>query len=413
MEDDGGTPDRGAPTIGDDVGVTRDTSGRRLTADHSGRDPASAVSAVSASLALPLTMLSALLYLVGFWSPWVYEFTTPGSGNAPISGSMESFSTLLSFIHYRPSSHLVFGVFGLLGLVWDALPICGILLSLTLWLRRAALRALVGVYVSWLLLATAVTGVALYGEFSVPAVQCVEGCSSPPFIIHRQVAWGAWLTLGVLLLAWVSLGALIQRRTDPSTALGTEPSTTSRLAPSTLPHTHSRSSLVGAGVYTLGVAIWAVGLLLAPWATAGCSGIPLSLTHLARGSCMGLDGYDLLVAGLVKLGWEQSEAKPLLAMYLNAYRIIELLLIAGVVLIVLLWRTGRARSMRAAVTVWMILVTLVFMAGWQGTSDHLGHPAALVFGAAAPWGVGSGVWICAVGIILGWAGCTAVWLRAR
>lgn len=229
------------------------------------------------------------------------------------------------------------------------------------------------------------------------------------FIIHHQVAWGVWLTLCALVLAWVALGALMQRRTDPST----DRPTASSPMPRTPPHSRSRSALLGAGAYTLGVALWALGLLLVPWVTAGCSSIPFSLTHFVRGSCMGLDGYDVLSAGLIKLGWEQSEVTPLLAMYLDALHIIELLLIAGVVLTVLLWRPGRVHSIPVAVTVWMILVTLVFMVGWQGTTGSLDHPAALVFGADAPWVVGPGVWLCAAGILLAWAGTGAGWLHAR
>lgn len=379
-----------------------------------------------AALALPLILFSALLYLAGFWSPWLQGFTTITSGHGcggcgavptgAVSGSAASFTGLLALLHHQPGgSRLIFGWFGWLdvfAMLWDILPFGLIVLSLALWLRKGTSRALFVVYTAWLLFATSVVGVGLYGTFAVLAGDRCEGdCATALFMDHLWVTWGAWLTLGALLLAWIALGLYIRNPiADRSIAASAEDRAAARI--------FSRSAWVGAGLFTLGVAIWAFGLLVVPWVTKRCAGIPLSVTHFVRGTCSGLDGYDVLSTGMVN-GPGGRLGATIWDMGLDPYRIIVLLLFVGAVLATLLWRPGRLGHERwarytlpVAASAWTMLVAGEFVLGWEGTTERLGQVGAVVFGGP-PQVVGPGLWISAAGLVLAVAGAGAGWHNAR
>src|SRR5579871_2060251 len=101
------------------------------------RDGRTSIGARVTSLALPLMLLSALLYVMGMWSPWLTVVTSVVGGNGSggtstgvTSGTAASFTGLVTLLHLAPAAdRLAFGWYGpldMLAMVWDVLPLCGI-----------------------------------------------------------------------------------------------------------------------------------------------------------------------------------------------------------------------------------------------------------------------------------------------
>jgi len=329
-----------------------------------------------------------------------------------MTGSDLTLIGLFAFAFRRPAGLLTFSPLVASLVIWDALPIVGVALALAVCRGQARARWLVGVYAAWLAFLSAMTGFGVYRAFvTLRSYPCLDGCGDPNVTYHSQLAWGIWLSLGALLLAWVAFGALWLRRTPPNAAVGAAQDSATGTVARPPRRAFSRAYMLGVGVFTLGAVAWTVGLFVVPWVTVGCVGIPLSFAHFSHGSCMGLDGYDMLIAGLNHAAW--IRALGTLTVEEVALRSMELLAVAGAVAVWWLWTPWRARYARAealAAVVWLLLVTLMFIIGWQGTARNLGQPAQLVFGAQGTWGVGPGVWLAAVGLALAAVGCMVAWV---
>ena len=405
---------RGAPVGRTDVVFTEDAFLRRGAADQGGRGR---LARVGAALALPLTLLSAILFLVGFWAPWLYRaitfpFPSPGPiETLPVSGSDVTLLGVLSFIAYHRAALYTMSPLLAVASIWDGLPFVGIVLAVALWRSQTRPRWLVVVYLAWLVFVTALTGVGAY-RMSVLLTQpgCQGSCANAPVAYHMQLAWGLFVALFALALAWVALVALLRRRAQANATQGAANDATSGHAVVAL-STRSRAYLLASGVFMLGWALWTLGLFFTPWVTAGCTGIPIAFAHFAHGSCMGLDGYDMLIAGLNHVGWADDQS-----LVIGALRVMYALTFAGVVVAWLLWAPGRARLHRlvgALGALWGVLAMLLFLLGWHGATNNVGQPTQLVIGAEGTWGIGPGVWLCAVGIVLAWVGAAVVWARGR
>jgi hypothetical protein len=395
-------------------------------------DRSAGIGARLTPLALPLVLLGALLYVAGTWSPWLSVFTTVTGGNESgatsvgvISGSGADFTGLIAPLHLSPAAdRLVFGWYGwldVLAMVWDVLPLCGIVLAVALWLRGGQSRGLRGVYAAWLVFSSAATGAGLYGTFAVLVGDHSVGGGAPlPLTLHATVTWGVWLTLGALALGWLAFGALPQWRSPERLDGGASARAAMTHPAASDAATRERDPIawLGASAFTVGAAIWAFGLLLVPWVTAGCTGIPISFTHFVRGKCAGLDGYDVLSAGLANgPGNPFNTTNTTISNFgLDPAHIVVALIFAGLLLAVLLWRPGparmRVRAILAVATLWALLALLELLIGWVGTIYRLGHQQILVYGEA-PQVVGPGLWLCVAGIALTLAGIGAGWLGVR
>ncbi len=383
------------------------------------------LSRIGALVALPLTLLSAILYLVGFWSPWLYEITAPSPGSNfpgsafPSSGSDITLAGLFAFAFRRPSQLFTFSPLVASLFIWDAMPLVGVVLALALWRGRSRSRWLMGVYAAWLVFLTAATGFGVYRAFvELRSQLCAGSCADPKFTVHWQIAWGFWLALSALLLAWIAFAALWLRRVAPNAEAPAETPAPPNAGPNATGRperrTFSRAYALGVGAFTLGATLWALGLFIVPWVTSGCAGVPLSFAHFSRGSCMGLDGYDMLIAGLVRFALARTLGP--LAIATLALHCMELLAVAGAVLAWRLWTLGRARSVwieALAQAVWLVIVTIMLVVGWLGAAGQIGQPAQLAYGAQGTWGMGPGVWLAVVGIALAWVGGVVAWVGRR
>lgn len=405
---------RGAPVGKTPVAFTEDAFLRSDAADQGARGR---LARVGAALALPLTLLSAILFLAAFWAPWLYRtltitFKSPGpTGPAlPISGSDVTLLGVLSFIAYHRAALSTMSPLLAGASIWDGLPFVGIVLAVALWRSQTRPRWLMSIYMAWLVFATALTGVGAY-RMSLLLTQpdCQGSCANAPVGYHTQLAWGLFMALFALALAWVALVVLLRRGAQANATQGAAIDATAGHAAVAMLPQRTRVYLLASGVFTLGLALWVMGLFFTPWVTAGCTGVPIAFAHFAHGSCMGLDGYDMLIAGLNHVGWADDQW-----LVVGALRVMYALTFAGVVVVWLLWAPGRAQLTRlvgALGALWGLLAMLLFLVGWQGATSNVGQTAQLVFGAQAPWGIGPGVWLCAVGITLGWVGSVVVWAR--
>jgi hypothetical protein len=208
--------------------------------------------------------------------PWVT--VRVDFGEATFDSQVSGMQGLLILATQVSHSRFVAGSLDLLGF---ALPLLGLLLGLLL--QRRVSRTSISIFGLWLLVATVASllasAVALTTSGSTP---CAEGCVG----MSRSIEWSAWLTVAALALGWLAFGiALRQWRTVAYISLVTA----------------VRSSPLrwaGAGVFSLGLIIWALGLLIVPWATSGCAGLHFSLNHFVRGACSEVDSYDVVIAGL-------------------------------------------------------------------------------------------------------------------
>lgn len=345
-----------------------------------------------------LAVASALLFVLGVWAPWAMDTVTaatplgPLTSTVPVSGDSFGFTIVYQAIHPQPISlnqPVIFWSLTLLTLLWDALPLCGLLLSLALW--QHASRVVLRLSLAWLMLSTVGAALGIAHDFSMAGMHaCSTGCMT----IDGQVSWGVWLTLVALGLAWIALWLLAQRPMQPGSA-----------------STRGWRAQVGAGAFAVGVVLWALAILLLPWVTAGCSGIPFSLTHFARGACMGLDGYDVLSAAIYNAP-QSALALGDLDITLGALHIIEFFCATGACLVVLLWRPRWSRSLRVPVAMWLALATVVFVLCWYGTSIRLVKGGAVAY-TTAPFVVGPAIAATVVALLLGWAGGVLIWLGKR
>lgn len=334
-----------------------------------------------------LPLVSALVLMVAVWLPWMTitvdwsslpGFAGGAGGPSQLQSEMQLYGVIvLRFLTEQPGT-ATRTLAKAIGLVWTAAPLIGLLLGLFLRRQQAISRGLALVYGVWLAVATAVTVRLIFALLAIAPQACWQTCTALP-VTQRRFEGGFWLDIGSLAIGWIALVGLVAlRRTfrHSTILISTASYTTRRLA--------------SAGVITLGVTIWAFGLLAVPWATAGCTGLHLSFTHFVQGACTGVDGYDVLVVGLRST--------------LPALLLIELLATVGLYSVVTVWLPQWSRASRLWILCWSLLVTLLFAVSMVGVRATLANPPRLTYLQPEPWLVGPGAVICAIGILLVWLG---------
>jgi hypothetical protein len=300
------------------------------------------------------------------------------------------------------------GVLGrILAYLLMMLPPVAVPLALVLWLPvfRTATRRVYLLGFGWLSLASVFSGLGAAGIFLWHGIPTLAGASRP----FRPVefispAWGLWLSLGSLLVIWVSL--IVAWRLLPSRLIGApEPGAT---------RVYSRHGVVETLV-TGGVALWTAGFLLLPWAQTQCSALVISLTHTASGNCSTLDGYDAL-------SYAFANAQPF-GIFLDPNTISpahvlaqpwEIVLTCGALAIVLLWWQPRTIATHVCSAIWLAGAIILTGLGIYGVNNIFDGAPTLIYGASAGWGTGAGVVVALVGIALTAFGVALLaWRQAR
>ncbi|MGE5334568.1 MAG: hypothetical protein ACM3N4_07705 [Nitrososphaerota archaeon] len=340
-------------------------------------------------LTLALPFVSVAFLMLATWLPWVSLraiFSDPGVAlpnpastvtfDAPYNGA-NGFLGLLARVF--PSAPLQFRA---VSLIWSAWPLVGLLLSLFFLRQRQqkVSKTLLALYGGWLALTTIITIAVIYGLLTIVApLSCWQTCS-PMSVTNRQPNAGLLIVLTGLGLGWLALGLLRGGR-NPLSAT----------APAVSTAQYSPLHLIGAGVFSLGAALWAFAVLAIPWATSGCTGLHLSLNHFAQGSCSGVDGWDVFIAGL-----GSRAALGIVA--------VELVPTVGLFAVISVWLPRLIRSTWVTTLGWILLLTALFFIGIVGVGATIAHPPVLTSFAHDPWVAGQGDAVCGFGILLGWVG---------
>jgi hypothetical protein len=285
-----------------------------------------------------LPVVSALALPFAPWLPWMtMPVATSAPWNAPSMNMSLSGFNVLRFLVERPSvtRRLVVAT---LELLWAIAPLMGLLLGLFHLRGPRVPRLVVALYGVWLALVSAVNILLMIALIRYAPQSCGLTCSAL-HVTQRQSEPGLWLALGGMVAGWLAFGGLLYFRGSINTAVHSD-----------APIRRSPQQRAGASIYTLGAAAWALGLLAVPWATSGCFGVRLSLSHFVRGACSGIDGYDALAAGPV--------SNALLSVLL-----IAALATIGVYLVVIAWLPRLTRVMVLGIGCWNLLVALVFFDG--------------------------------------------------
>ena len=336
-----------------------------------------------------LPFVSVAFLMLATWLPWVSLraiFSEPGAA-LPNPASTVTFDTPYNGANgFLGLLALIFAPvpvqFRAVSLIWSAWPLVGLLLSLFFLRQRQqmASRTLLALYGGWLALTTIITIAVIYGLLTfVAPLSCWQTCS-PMSVTKRQPNAGLLIVLTGLGLGWLSLGLLRGRRSSLSAA-----------APAVSTARYSPLHLIGAGVFSLGAALWAFAVLAIPWASSGCTGLHLSLNHFVQGACSGVDGWDVFNAGL-----GSHAALGLFAL--------ELVPTMGLFVVISVWLPHLTRSTWITTLGWVLLLTPLFFIGIAGVGATITHPPVLTSFAHDPWVAGQGDALCGFGILLGWVG---------
>ena len=337
---------------------------------HSTRGRALLNSPFARGLARVLPLIGALLLLVAVRLPWaelriaygdvLFDAQFSGMDGILRLGSLDDRSRLLS---------------AMLNLLWDVAPVCGLFLCLAFSIRRRISWLLLSAYGAWLLLVTVLSLLSLRGVLTASGyIECGANCTG----VTRAIEWGAWVAFAALAFGWLALALLIRYRAR------LERGSSATIA------RYSALHRAGAAVLTLGVALWALGLYAVPWATSGCTGLHLSLNHFVRGTCSGMDGYDMLSATLSgdgQLAWALFEAAS----------------VAGFFLAIAVWLPRLTRATWIIAAGWSLLVALLVVMGLHGIEVTMAHPPHFTYDEG-PWKLSYGTSICALVIVVGGIG---------
>ncbi|HEU5348528.1 MAG TPA: hypothetical protein VFU63_07925, partial [Ktedonobacterales bacterium] len=121
------------------------------------------------------------------------------------------------------------------------------------------------------------------------------------------------------------------------------------------------------------------------------TGLHLSLNHFVIGTCSGVDGWDVFTAGMGRNDW-------------MALVFLEVVPIMGLYVVIDIWLPRLARSTWIVAACWSLLQTLLFLVGIAGVRKTLAYPPVFTAGPHDPWVVSLGVFVCGLGILLGWVG---------
>ena len=322
-------------------------------------------------MARSLALVSTVLLFMALSLPWVTVWVDFGDVrfDSQVSG-MQGLMILTTHV-----SHSRF-VAGMLNLLWFALPLLGLLLGLLL--QRRVSRTSISIFGLWLLVATVASllasPVALTTSGSTP---CAESCGG----MSRSVEWAPGSPSLPSRWGGSRLGCSCANRVPSRMFL------LSQMYPS------RRFTAAGAGVFSLGFIMWALGLLVVPWATSGCAGLHFSLNHFVRGACSGVDGYDVVIAGL---GPNSALIWPFLA----------ITSVMGVFVLVTTWLPRLTRPTWITALGWCTGDADAFI-GLTGVQATIVHPPRFSSEAQDVWDPSFGIAICALGIVLGWLGAAS------
>ena len=336
-----------------------------------------------------LPLLGAILLLIGSWMTWVtvrFGFAIDGFQNGSFEMPIMGWTGLLGLIDQTPFIALArVSLF-----IWDVFPLTGILLCLILPRQQRVNRGLLALYGAWLLVTTVTVALIVAHALAISTpFPCAPGDPVCPEtrVLSRSIEVGGWLTLGSLALSWLALGLLMQRRKATVFVRGSGATVTAQAR-------YTPSHHLGAGVFTLGAFVWAFGLLAVPWATSGCTGLHLSLNHFVRGTCSGVDGYDVLTAGLTSLHQNGVISWPM----------IEVAGVIGLFAVITVWLPRLKRVTWATALAWSLLAALFFAVGAIGVRATIAYPPVFTSDPHDPWTGSYGVALCALGIVVCWAG---------
>lgn len=346
-----------------------------------------------------LPLLAALLLFVGSLLTWVtvrFSFFTDSldlSSTNSFDMAIMGWSGLLGLIDQTPFIALA----RLTLFLWDVFPLAGILLGLILMRQRRVTRPPLTLYGAWLLITTLVFALILaHGLTMTSPFPCAPGAPVCPqtWVVSRGIEAGGWLTLGSLALSWLALGLLIQRQRT-SAVIATPPgvdlvSLTSLTPALRYPPSHR----LGAVIFTAGAALWAFGLFAVPWATSHCTGLHLSFNHFVRGACGGVDGFDVLSAGLAVSGQNSVISWPL----------IEFAGITGLFVVITIWLPRLTRGTWVTALGWLLLASLLAFIGMRGIQATIANPPRFTYDMQGEWVGSYGAAICALGVIVCLAG---------
>lgn len=346
-----------------------------------------------------LPLLAALLLFVGSLLTWVtvrFSFFTDSldlSSTNSFDMAIMGWSGLLGLIDQTPFIALA----RLTLFLWDVFPLAGILLGLILMRQRRVTRSPLTLYGAWLLITTLVFALILaHGLTMTSPFPCAPGAPVCPqtWVVSRGIEAGGWLTLGSLALSWLALGLLIQRQ-RASAVIATPPgvdlvSLTSLTPALRYPPSHR----LGAVIFTAGAALWAFGLFAVPWATSHCTGLHLSFNHFVRGACGGVDGFDVLSAGLAVSGQNSVISWPL----------IEFAGITGLFVVITIWLPRLTRGTWVTALGWLLLASLLAFIGRRGIQATIANPPRFTYDMQGEWVGSYGAAICALGVIVCLAG---------
>lgn len=348
-----------------------------------------------------LAVIGVFPFSLAQYGPWVIErlaIRLPGDTTTTyVQQSWQGFSWLQPFL----SAHGLGTPMLLTGMFWFGLAIApaGIFLALALvwgrgnsWILRA--------YLAWLAAVTALAVTAasqLFGQ--TPGVFCRGSECATITIVARQPGWGAWATLGALVLLWV---AAATRLSTPRAAFAFS---TPHL-PQLPKHADGASRRIvlrrsSAAGFTLGTLIWGFGLILVPWATNNCTGFPLAWTHFVRGACVGLDANDTIPFAWPATTVDQGYYFTMVLVFMG---------LLGIIAIGSLWRKGWGGPIVA--TIWAAFATWLLLQVRVGLATMLEHPTRLTFETSGTWVSGAGPLVTGVGLTLVGIAVIGAWIAA-
>ncbi|HEX6123423.1 MAG TPA: hypothetical protein VFY89_09690 [Ktedonobacterales bacterium] len=347
-----------------------------------------------------LALGGALLFFYAFYAPWLVLVNTFSNGQTTTGFTTAvNGDQMLSVLPYvwNQDAALPYTVIRLAEAVLVAL---GLGVATLLWMRLSPLTARLArlILLLWSLLAAAASAAAISGLLLFLQRRNQHDAEDPQaFALSIHADPHLALVPLALLLAFVAW--LMLRGEARAQAALPQPAR---------PAVHPRTpwQVLAALLFTVGVALWALGFFAVPWATVNCHELHISLNHFVAGSCAGLDAGDALVysprLGLKALDDSARQGSALTALYA---------LLAGyaVLALVATWRRVRTRAMLLWCGCWLLGITLLAGLAVRGVEPILAQDPALSSASIGEWVMGPGVAITFLGLLAAWAGLIFLW----
>jgi hypothetical protein len=327
-----------------------------------------------------LASVAAVAFAVVAWMPWV---TVIGAASANSQQTIE-----VSFAPGDIQSPL--GTFG-----WAALTVAGVLLLPLIWLRAGRIAALLGVaaYAIWAL-AAAVFAFHPVAGLTQGQMLTLDPNLTPSTLFltdapRYQV--GYYIGTAGLALAIVAAVLLVVGLAQSWRAMAVG----ERVAV----HMRTASTIPGTGLLVGALLLWGAGILVFPWATVNCNGLPLIASQ-----CIGLPYTSALRFGI---SGSTTTFDALSALYA-----VDILLVSGAALLLI----GVAlRAITARFCLWALLwlAAAAFFAfvGRAGVGDAIAHPAALGL-TSGHWTGDTGLGATLLALVLGLGAVIYLWIGA-